>query len=91
MDRKISAQGVAGGLIRQTGQMQEVKTVHQREFAAPVAGGVPHLPERYWGQHLWGRGYFCSTVDEQTVREYIEGQKWGEEAEGFRMVEAESS
>ena len=53
----------------------------------------PHLRKRYWGQHLWGRGYFCATVgavDEQTVREYIEGQKWDEDVEGFRVVAPES-
>ena len=22
----------------------------------------PKLKKRYWGQHLWGRGYFCATV-----------------------------
>ena len=21
----------------------------------------PHLRKRYWGQHLWARGYFCAT------------------------------
>lgn len=35
----------------------------------------PHLKKRYWGQHLWGRGYFCATVgavtDEQ-IKDYIE-------------------
>ena len=53
----------------------------------------PHLRKRYWGQQLWGRGYFCATVgavDEQTVREYIEGQKWDEDVEGFRVVAPES-
>jgi hypothetical protein len=28
-----------------------------------------HLRKRYWGQHLWARGYFCATVgavDEKT-------------------------
>ena len=32
----------------------------------------PHLKKRYWGQHMWGRGYFCSTVGsvtEETIRE----------------------
>jgi putative transposase len=41
----------------------------QREF--------PVLRKRYWGQHLWGRGYFCSTVGavtEQQIQEYIENQ-----------------
>ena len=22
----------------------------------------PHLKKRYWGQHMWSRGYFCTTV-----------------------------
>ncbi len=29
----------------------------------------PELKKRYWGQHLWTRGYFCATVgkvDEET-------------------------
>jgi REP-associated tyrosine transposase len=26
----------------------------QREF--------PHLKKKYWGQHLWSRGYFCAPV-----------------------------
>jgi len=39
----------------------------------------PELRKRYGGQHLWARGYFCATVgavDEKTIREYIENQKW---------------
>ena len=37
-----------------------------------------HLQKRYWGQHLWARGYFCATVgavNEETIRRYIEGQQ----------------
>jgi putative transposase len=33
-----------------------------------------HLKRRYWGQHLWARGYFCATVGVVTgeqIREYI--------------------
>ena len=53
----------------------------------------PHRRKRCWGQHLWGRGYFSATVgavDEQTVREYIEGQKWDEDVDKFRVVAPES-
>jgi putative transposase len=35
------------------------------------------LRKRYWGCHLCGRGYFCSTVGavtEEIVKKYIEGQ-----------------
>ena len=38
----------------------------QNEFA--------QLKKRYWGQHLWARGYFCATVGAVTqdqIREYI--------------------
>jgi putative transposase len=34
----------------------------------------PQLKKRYWGQHLWARGYFCATVGavtEEQIREYI--------------------
>ena len=46
----------------------------------------PELRKRYWGQHLWARGYFCATVgavDEQTIKAYIENQKWDVEDQGF--------
>ena len=53
----------------------------------------PHLRKKFWGQHLWARGYFCATVgavDEQTVREYIESQKWDQDVEGFKITAPES-
>lgn len=37
----------------------------------------PDLKKRYWGQHLWARGYFCATVGsvtKETVQRYIENQ-----------------
>ena len=49
----------------------------------------PHLRKRYWGQHLWARGYFCATggaVDEETIKQYIENQRWGDDSEGFRIT-----
>ena len=49
----------------------------------------PHLRKRYWGQHLWARGYFCATVgavDEQTVMQYIENQKWDQDDQGFKVT-----
>jgi len=49
----------------------------------------PHLRERYWGQHLWARGYSCATVgavDEKTIMEYIENQKWDEDVDGFKIT-----
>ena len=37
----------------------------------------PELRKKYWGQHLWSRGYFCATVGavtEDQVKAYIENQ-----------------
>ena len=37
----------------------------------------PVLKKRYWGQHMWARGYFCGTVgevDQATIAKYIENQ-----------------
>ena len=34
----------------------------------------PHLRKRYWGKHLWARGYFCATlgkVSEKMIAAYI--------------------
>jgi putative transposase len=37
----------------------------------------PDLRKKYWGQHIWSRGYFCATVGavtEETIKQYIENQ-----------------
>ena len=47
------------------------------------------LRKRYWGQHLWARGYFCATVgavDEETIKQYIESQQWDEDDQGFKIT-----
>jgi len=40
----------------------------------------PELRRRYWGQHVWSRGYCVSTVglDEEQIRKYV---KWQTEKE----------
>jgi len=41
----------------------------QREF--------PQLQKKYWGRHLWSRGYFGATVgavSEEQIKQYIENQ-----------------
>ena len=37
-----------------------------------------HLSRRYWGRHLWSRGYCVSTIglDEDKIRKYV---KWQEQ------------
>jgi putative transposase len=35
----------------------------------------PLLKKRYWGQHLWARGYFCGTVGavtQEQIKAYID-------------------
>ncbi len=47
------------------------------------------LRKRYWGQHLWSRGYFCASVgavDEETIRKYIESQQWEDPGENFKIT-----
>ena len=49
----------------------------------------PEWRKRYWGQHLWARGYFCATVgavDEEMIKAYIEDQKWDEDDQGFKIT-----
>ena len=49
----------------------------------------PHIKKHYWGQHMWARGYFCASVgavDEDTIKKYIESQKWDEEDQGFKIT-----
>jgi len=46
------------------------------------------LKKRYWGQHLWARGYFCATVGtvtEEIIRNYIANQFDGGKDEIFRI------
>ena len=40
----------------------------------------PALRTRYWGQHVWSRGYCVSTVglDEAVVKKYIRDQEKAE-------------
>ncbi|MDR1642126.1 MAG: IS200/IS605 family transposase [Clostridiales bacterium] len=50
----------------------------------------PKFRKRYWGQHLWAQGYFCATVgsvDEETIKKYIEQQDLTGEGENFKIDE----
>jgi len=54
----------------------------QREFR--------ELQKRYWGQHLWARGYFCATVgavNEEMIKKYIENQ--ADEEGSFKVWDTE--
>ena len=58
-------------LVSQVAQYLKGRSSHlaQDEF--------PQLKKRYWGQHMWGRGYFCASVGnvtEDMIKAYIENQ-----------------
>jgi putative transposase len=44
--------------------------------------------KRHWGQHLWARYFRASlgVVDEDTIKKYIESQKWEDEDQGFKIT-----
>ncbi|WP_297505576.1 IS200/IS605 family transposase [Ferrovum sp.] len=49
----------------------------------------PGLKKRYWGQHLWGRGYWVASsgnVTDEVWKKYIEDQKPEEPDDGFKVV-----
>ena len=49
----------------------------------------PFLQKRYWGQHLWARGYFCAssgTVTDEVIRQYIEHQDQPHD-DGFNVAD----
>ena len=62
--------------------MGRTSRILQEEFQA--------LRKKYWGQHLWARGYFCGTVgevDKETIERYIENQGKEETRDDFTIVE----
>ena len=47
----------------------------------------PGLRKRYWGQHIWARGYFCASsgaVTDDMIRAYIENQRTPSD-DGFKV------
>jgi hypothetical protein len=61
--------------------------VYEGRSSRVLQDEFPQLKKRYWGQHLWARGYFCASVgavDEETIRKYIESQKWEDPGENFK-------
>ena len=49
----------------------------------------PELGKRYWGQHLWARGFFCASsgnVTDEMWKEYIENQKLETKDDNFDIV-----
>lgn len=50
----------------------------------------PHIKKRYWGRHVWARGYFCATVGQMTdemIKQYLEHHFEPGTTEDFEMEE----
>jgi len=46
------------------------------------------LKKRYWGQHMWARGYFAVTVGDvntEDIQKYIENQEFHHKNEEFKI------
>jgi putative transposase len=55
-----------------------------------IQDDFPELKKRYWGQHLWARGYFCATVGSvtrETIQKYIEEQILHGDANHFKITD----
>ena len=50
------------------------------KLALKVFARYPHLGRKFWGRHLWARGYCVSSVglDEEMIRQYV---RWQEQQE----------
>ena len=48
--------------------------------AIKLFNAMPSLRKRYWGNHIWSRGYCVSTIglNEEQIRKYV---KWQQERE----------
>ncbi len=49
-----------------------------------------HLRKKYWGQHLWARGYFAVTVgnvNTEEIQRYIESQSEHHREDNFKISE----
>lgn len=49
---------------------------------------VPEIKRRYWGRHIWARGYFSATVGElsdEIIKNYIENQDKHHHSDNFAV------
>ena len=46
------------------------------KLALDLFDHYPELRKKYWGQHVWSRGYCVSTVglDEERIKKYVKWQ-----------------
>ena len=67
--------------------MDQYGSVWNRTNAAATRFGI--LRKRYWGQHLWARGYWVASsgnVTDEVWAEYIKNQTPPEPDDDFRVT-----
>ncbi|MFO7945166.1 MAG: IS200/IS605 family transposase [Anaerolineales bacterium] len=71
--------------------VSEVMQYVKRKSSRRLQEEYPSLRKRYWGWHLWARGYFCATtgtVTDEMIEAYLE--KHASEAEdNFTVADGE--
>ena len=53
-------------------------TITEGRSSFEIQQEFPELKKRYWGQHIWARGYFCASsgnVTDEMIKDYIEKHK----------------
>jgi len=86
--------GVAGshphaGVVPAGDGASEVGAIPEGSVIAKAAGRVSGLAEAVLGPAFVGGGYFCASVgavDEDTIKKYIESQKWDDDDQGFKIA-----
>ena len=67
----------------------EAGAVYQETIVPEASGGVYGIAQALLGSTLVVRGDFCATVgavDEETIKHYIESQRWEDDGgEGFKV------
>ena len=63
----------------------------KRKSSFKVQQEFPAIRKRYWGQHIWARGFFCASsgaVTEGSIKEYIDRHGAHEDdSEAFKVEE----
>jgi len=71
----------------------QVMKILKGKSAEYLARKFPELAKRYWGMHIWARGYCVSTVgiSEEVIREYVRKQREEAEKEEQRRLWKDNS
>jgi putative transposase len=70
-----------------------VMKILKGKSAEYLAREFPELAKKYWGMHIWARGYCVSTVglNEEAIREYVRRQQEEEVKEEQRRLWKDNS